>query len=402
MNTPRAAAVCLLIALLLPTIPCAHAQQTIAQYRMSDKIFCRQDIDALDKSVQLTVEQRTAVESLFRLAQTKVVAFSGRLSRESAELQEKMGQQKLTPEEREENARKERIDAAKSAIAAGDALAAIEREALADVRTLLTPEQIERGWQDFERYRRRLLAEWAPSVTRAGHTPESFLRPLKLGKADSDAIADILSAYQRELDILLLARMRELERIYKELAETGEHTPGSFERPEMMTDKIRRLHTSVATKIESALSDPARDQFMRQRVGLQFGIDRVGKDDWTSHIIRLPSLTPEQKERMDAIIAKGDSALFQMLLSGVRACDDLVLRGQTTDEIRHAYHDCYRRATAIISDARKEVRGVLRSSQVEELDAEIARQNNGPDPFGSKRSPDFDSPWLAGPEKSGK
>jgi hypothetical protein len=392
------------ILLVLGMSGLARGQQTIAQYHaLGEGLFCEQDLDALDKAVKLSPEQRDAVASLLRAALAKAVSITGRWNREGAERWEKLGQAKLSPEQREEAMRTLRADGVRDSVSVGAELAAVEREALADVRTLLTAEQIERGWAEFERFRRRVLVESGAGVTHLGHSPASIVEPLKLGKADAEAIAGILKTYERDLDALVLARMSEIEKLNKELAETGEQGGGAFERPGMKTDEIRKLQTQTILKIGGALSAEARDRLIRQRVGVQFGgIDRVGKDDWTMHMMRVASLSSEQKEQMAGIIAKGDDTLFQTLLAGVRACDDVVLRDGTSEEVRRVFHDAYRRAAAVVSESRAKVRAVLTPAQVEELDADVARQNNPSDPFTEKRSKPVDSTWLTGPNQPGK
>jgi hypothetical protein len=389
------------------TVPRAVGQVAIAEYAMvGHALFGEKDLEALDKAVKLTPAQQEAVESLMRGALARARSVQAKMNQRIREESEAMQTAAADdPANYGEVYKKYMSSYAKQALEANKEISQIEREAMGDIMAVLDRGQIEKGWSAFERHRRRIIVDQYGYGMGLGYSPRLLVRGLKFSATDVAAMEPILVHYEHELDPLLIERMKGLERVNKQFAETGEYDQAVWSRPELAGTRINRLNVQTCQAMEKALSEEGRRLFLRQRVGVetQGQFQPPSMDESVKQILRLASLTVEQKERGRELAAKADDAAFEVLLELMRQGDANAMRDGEPDPLMNPaewsrkWALIQRKSTEVISSLRKSLRGVLTPAQQGELDGEMLGVS-GDDPFKLDRTPPMESLWIAKPE----
>lgn len=409
MRSMRSLAISLAMLTSITLAPAASAQESIAEYAgVGHTLFCEQDIAELDKAAKLSPAQKEATEALMRSAATQARTIYGRLMRACTEKSEAL-QAKASDPEAYQVAHKEYMsEYMRLADAANKEIAAVEREALTDIRNALKPEQIEKGWPAFERARRRLMlvnGQWMG----LGRNPRAALMAIKPSPADAAAAEEILARYELELDPLLVQRMQALHRMYTELREKSDYDMSMWQtmwqRPDLLGPKVNKLNVKTAQAIEKALSDEGRKLFLRQRVGVELqhwqgGFQRPAADERVKQIVRLSSLSDAQRDQVKALITKADDAMFELALAALRESDEAALREEaaSAEDTQAKATQRHQKAQTQIAVLIKDLRAVLKPEQVEDIDFAFAQQP-GSDLFKTDRSPQETSAWNTDPMK---
>jgi hypothetical protein len=399
----------------LACAPTLRAQQPISECtEISHAIFTSQDLQALDKAAKLSPAQKEAIESLMREALS-------RARQEFAALLHECGQrrQEIYQAAAEDTANPEAYPIASKKYlsmyltmeaTASRKIASIEREALGDIRSTLTPEQATTGWTAFERFRRRLILEQRSWGADQGRNPRTLVIGAKLSEADLAAAEPVLASYDLSIDPLLTQRMDGLIRRHKENLERAQSGDidykflrETWQSPDLKTSAIKQLNVRTAISIEKALSEQGKKQFLRQRVGLELSdvFPRPAVDPDVRAIVKLKSLTPEQKDELEPLIEKADEAMFQVALTQLRARDDAALRAEalTEEQTRARDAETMKQYNTRLAVLVKSLRAVLTADQREELD--LSRFNrDGGDPFKAARTIEEESQWNITPEKA--
>jgi hypothetical protein len=410
MQTLRALAIGLglLAAITSAPIPQARAQETVSDYaQIGHALFCAQDVAELDKAVKLTGAQKETAESLMRGAAAQARSVYAKLMKVCQEKSEELQKKASDPEAYQAASKDYMRDYMKLSIEMNKQIISIEREALTDIRNVLKPEQIEKGWPAFERARRRLMLMNSQYYA-MGRSPRGYIQAIKLSPADTSAAEEILARYELDLDPLLIERSHGLAHMQTEMMEkadfdwSGQDWQAMFQRPDLMAAKISKLNVRNSQAIEKALSDDGRRLFLRQRVGVEFAgwISRPASDERIKMIKRLPSLTGEQKDQLNELISKADDAMFEIALAGLRESDEAALReeAQKAEDVQTKAQERQQKSQAQLAALVKSMRAVLTAAQIEELDFSYG-QEPGKDLFKTDRMPPEESEWNKDPSK---
>jgi hypothetical protein len=416
MRSLRAlSAMALLMAVLVVGGRAARGQQTIAEFAEVDHaIFTSQDLETLDKVAKLSPAQREAIETLMRDALSRARQEYGGMLHESEIRREAIYQVAAeaggTPEAYGQARKKYMSMYVVLEDATNKKIAAIEREALGDIRGVLKSEQVETGWPAFERFRRRLVLEHYSWGTDMGKNPRVLVKGAKLSTADIEAVEPVLARYDLQIDPLLVQRMEGLAHMHKENLEKAASDDFDnkswrtmWNRPDLMTAEIKRINVRAAGAVEAALSEDGKKLFRRQRVGVELTneVERPAVEDRVRRIVKLKSLSQEQKDSIEALIEKADEAVFQIALAELRSRDDAALRdpAPTEEEVQKRSAEMGKSMNAQMTSLIKSLRAALTPEQREEVDLYFLNKDGG-DPFKAARVLEEQSQWNLTPEKA--
>jgi hypothetical protein len=403
---------------LLSAVLCAgaaRAQQTITECAdINHAIFTAQDLQALDKAAKLSAAQKESIESLMREALSRARQEYGEMLHECEQRNQAIYQAAAEDTSNPDAYKVARTKYLSAYVtleaAASKKIAAIEREALGDIRTALTSEQASAGWAAFERSRRRLVLEQRGWGADQGRNPRSLVQGAKLSSDDVAAAEPVLARYELDIDPLLTKRMEGLIRMNKETLEKAHSEEVDYKvlremwkSPDLNTAEIKRLNVRAAIAVEKTLSDEGKQQFLRQRIGLEVSdeISRPAADERVRPIVKLKSLSPKQADEIHDLIEQADKAVFQMAITELRARDEAALRSEAPTEEQARAHsaETSKQYTTRLTTLVKALRGLLTSEQRAEVDL-FHYNRDGGDPFKAARKVEEESQWNITPEKA--
>lgn len=336
--------------------PASRAQETVSdQVWLGSALFTIEDLENLTEAAKLNQDQQDAALELMRGGMARARTLALRTYRggdewdwgDGADMEAKMKEWK----EKQKKQREEVVD--------------VEKSVMNDLKTLLEPAQADEGWSKFERSRRRLLLRGVQQVQQQvaqlaaqggdggmnvsysygtqNEVPDliATVRSSKLSKSDMDSIATIMDQYATSMDALI--------KDYRGAAKTmlhggqgyywgdgGEDAKPSDGDIKTINDSIKRMgetHIKYAHQVDSTLRGDAKDRFMRQRLRAEF------KWQWMPSkrlpqmkgILKLKSLTSEQKEQLGGLMKKTDNELLRLASESLRKQDEQKLSGKEED-----------------------------------------------------------------------
>lgn len=384
---------------LLPGV--AHGQQLMAEYiGAGQPIFNEEDVGTLARVYGLTPEQRTAVDALLREAMAKAYKRSMRVWESTPWDGQAISRQPLEdPDEEAAFQEKQMSDWYRRSVEAGRECARMERDALADVESILTKEQRARGWTEFDRQRRRAVvhlgAYWF------GCDPAATLRKLEAGEADQKAAAPILERLEERMDGLIVRRMAAIASMNERALAGKKIEDDAWMRPEMMHKEIRALNVRTFRDISEVVSEGLADAIARQRAGTElWAFQPLDRDGQFVSITTLVSLTQEQRSAMDALIDADRRSLVEFVQETLRLQDSLVLAGEEATAIQIKVQERLPKFEDLKARLVKELKEVLTVEQRLGL-AAVSAQQDYDQMFNQKRSMLPDSPWRVMPRRAG-
>jgi Spy/CpxP family protein refolding chaperone len=181
-----------------------------------------------------------------------------------------------------------------------------------DVQAVLTPEQAQK-WPTVERMQRR-----ESSMRRGFISGErvDLVNLVEETKVDVEVVRPILEQYEVELDRELIRRNDWQEKQFSRMGELRQE--GDFEAIQKLieegrelTVKVRDVNRKYARQIENALTDEQRGAFAAgfKRASFPDVYRPAQVSEQIEVAAKLRDLTPEQKERVEALRASHDKAV---------------------------------------------------------------------------------------------
>lgn len=398
--------------------PAARAQETVSdQVWLGSALFTIEDLENLTEAARLNQDQQDAALELMRGGMARARTMALRTYRggdewdwgDGADMEAKMKEWK----EKQKKQREEVVD--------------VEKSVMNDLKTLLEPAQADEGWSKFERSRRRLLLRSVQQVQQQmarfsqgqdgsamsmslwsggmqGEVPDliATVRSSKLSKSDMDSIATIMDQYATSMDALI--------KDYRGAAKTMLHggqgyywNDGSEDaKPsdgdiKVINDSIKRMgetHIKYAHQVDSTLKGDAKDRFMRQRLRAEFKWQWVPSKrlPQMKGILKLKSLTNEQKEQINSLMKKSDNELLKLASESLRKQDEQKLSGKEQDnENPWAYmqgsdaQDRQKKEAKIRKDLVKDALALLDDGQKTAYETGIESEQDLADAFDKRR-----------------
>ncbi len=403
------------------TVMPASGQETIADcganYTM---VFCEDDLISLEKAVQPAPEQLDAARVLMRAGAERVRELQVKAQREQAELCDwgslprRKGGDEAADEEYTRAYERMMTKYQSHAINSTREIAVIEREVLGDVMSILTKDQIERGWSVFERSRRRVLVD-SPGISWGmGTNPRELVRVLTLDDAERAAIEPILLQRDTAVDAMITRRMKAVRALNDTILATGKVDYAQWNSPGMMTAEIRRLNVRTTHAVENALAESKREIFKRQRVGTELANQYTPAATWpgVQVLAEHKVAKPEQHEKMKIIVKECDTNVLKLALEVLRTDDAKVMFGNAepkaeSDNVRdhQEAEDRQRTLGAMMKQLIKDLRATLSAEQLAAIDGANDLVNggvatSGDELFKTTRVPKVKSIWVEEEETS--
>jgi Spy/CpxP family protein refolding chaperone len=283
----------------------AHAQESIAgDMWTGNALFTIDDVDLLEDVCSLSAEQTELAKELLKGVRLKNRGIRKRWERTWEDMREKAEQDGWdSVQDDYKKMAEEMVNLSK----------ALETEFLTDLRSLLTDEQANAGWNEFERGRRRLLLRDDEAPVNADLL--GMLRAAKVTKEQRDGMKEILDPYLAQLDSLIQER-RPLHREvgwgpmrYFRDTEPSEETQ---KRHAELTQRIGQLHVRTARLVEEKLEDPPKTAFLQQRLRIEWGQHYPDFIGWSrmQDVLRIRSLTSEQRQLIRQLVRAAEEKLL--------------------------------------------------------------------------------------------
>lgn len=328
----------------------ARAQETISdQVWLGSTLFTIEDLENLTEAAKLTQDQQDAALELMRggMARARTMALRTYRGSDDFDWNDGEDQEKKMKEwqDRLEKQRREVVE--------------VEKSVMEDLKSLLEPAQADEGWAKFERSRRRLLLRSVDQVQQqaaqlqGGNNMHYFgawgqesvpdlvatIRASKLTKEDVESISLIMEQYATSMDALIKDYRAGAKLLLKgqqgywggwsDDSEAEKPSEGDLTKVMDSIKRMKETHVRHAQQVDNTLTGDAKDRFMRQRLRAEF------KWQWTPSkrlpqmkaILKLKSLTKEQREEVTGMIKKADEELMRLAAEGLRAQDTARLSG---------------------------------------------------------------------------
>ena len=335
------------------------------------------------------------LESLMRGATQRARRLTWEFSDESSEMLEPLNAAASEPEKYQEAYKTYAAATSKLAAVYGKKTAVIERETLADMLAVLSPDQIKDGWPVFERSRRRLLMAYFQSGGSSGPQPMLIVRAMKLAEPNAAAVAPVLDQYELQVDALIKGGLLSI-RAAKEKAAEGVIQEHEAWLQAFKARDVLRLNVQTIHKVAALLDEPAREQLMLQRVAreIAYAFQRPSTLDYLLGFTKVAGLTAEQRTQMETLFREADERVLSAAKSYLSVFDDWALgsdpEGDSDLQKRYAEHT--RATSAGLQTLYKSLRNALTPEQ---LDAMYIPDSARGDAFKQERDPTPDSTWLS-------
>lgn len=283
----------------------ALAQEAIAgDMWVGNTLFTIDDIDLLEEACELTPDQLVYAKELLKNVRLKSRGVRKRWERSWEDMSEqaniegwdKIRENYKTTAERMVNENK-----------------ALEQEFTTDLRSLLTEEQIAKGWHEFERGRRRILVRDDEAPVNADLL--GMLRAVKVTKDQREAMKEVLDPYLSQLDALIQER-RPLQREVgwgpmRWLRET-EPSEETTKRHSELTQRIGQLHVRTARLVEEQLQDPQKSQFAQQRLRIEWAGNYPDFIGWgrMQEVLKIRTLSTDQRQTIRQLVKAAEEKLL--------------------------------------------------------------------------------------------
>lgn len=358
----------------------AHARQTLADLPdVANSTFNRADLDAMQRLVpQLSPEQTEAIEAELVSAMEEM----GREISKSRLARWDRGRESGAGLDNEQRIRvwraQQRVEAEETGILA----VKLERRTLERIRALLTPAQIEDGWEAWQRSRRlRLMPEVFSYTGLRVETVPQVLALARLGPEDQAAAADLLDAHAIELDALLrlgidLQRTLAAKLRAVDLPVGGEkESLPEYGRLLELSHQADKLSVRTFQRLAALLSAEGRVRLERQRAealcGVEQFVDRTGSERGVRDInfmdrrqaLTIASLTDDQRTAIRALLETARAKALDVYRQDLAEADRAVLDGGEFRRDESTAKARERSISEIGSRLRDDIRSLLTDEQ---------------------------------------
>ncbi len=295
-----------LCALLLPAIcaitPSAVAQEVIARDVYIDShLVTVDDVEFLRDAARLTSEQMEAATTLLTGCRERLAA---------AQRRQERADRKWREIEDEEVRDKEYRRLMEKYV---EDCATAEQEFMSDLKSLLTDGQQD-AWRRFERARRRLLIRNTVNLERIDLV--SILRNAGGDDGKNPEMASAIEQYEQEMDLLVQQRRplaKALGRSTYGWLNRRDEDPKADADCRAVAARIMELHARTARAFAQLLPEEKRDVFDTRYIRAIWGetLPHFLRDEEVAEVLRVRSLSKDQRERVKEITTKAENELLQ-------------------------------------------------------------------------------------------
>jgi hypothetical protein len=372
----------------------ALAQETVSgEVWLGGQLFSSEDLDTLRAVAGLSDEEAKNVGEILQGAMVEARILDRKFSESFRKLQMSYWEDPELQKDHDKYTKK-MADMVK---AQTEKVEALEKGTLADVKLLLSNDQVQKGWAKFIRARQRLVLR-GEGLVRSDIA--GLVRGLKLSDEERKQIDPLLESHETTMS-QLTADIRPLIKIAGEGQGTG---PGRWfrERPEPseadstryqnLIKKLQSEYIQTAQKIEPLLSSENRDGFIRLRVkieGENTGMVFTSKNDMrTRSILRMRSLSKAQREELKGIIKKSDEEYFELNKKLLRHVDALRLKGEEFSWDDEEYRKLAKDGVKITEKLYDTLFAKLTPAQQEAIGSGLQGSDDAEEAFRRPRRPD--------------
>ena len=412
-----AAVVCGVIEVMAPSARAQEVEAVAGDVWLGGSLFTVEDLENLDDACGLKPEQKEAGLELMRGAMARARTMSLKYYRgwQDQELPEDGGEADYAKqmEEYQNKMKKQQED-----------VVTLEKEVMNDLKALLETAQTDLGWQRFERSRRRLLVRDAHSVvlqmSQAQNSGDGFsysygyqepvvdviamVRASKLSPAERESLKDVVEPYESSMDSIIsdwrpLARQHGKSSMMMWWDMNGRQAPSKADVDKVndLFKRMRQLQVRTARRVEDTLTGPAQERFQRQR------LRRESKYRWmpakrapeVAAVLRLRSLTTDQKSQIDGLVKAADSELLKFAMEDRHRLDEIILLDKEPspqDMWGGGDPERARDEQKLRRKLTRDVLALLSADQRNAYDTGIENEQDLVQAF-DKRRGDADSPW---------
>jgi hypothetical protein len=406
----------------------AHASEDVetvsGDVSLGSSLFTVEDLENFDAACTLMPEQKEAALELMRGAMSRARSMSLKSMRgwQDMDWSEEQADMAKAMEEFQDRAKKQ-----------GEEVLKLEKEVMVDLKSLLESAQVGEGWTKFERSRRRLLVRGAHFVlaqarSQVGEGDEdnpmhmmhafggdqgvidvvAMVRASKLTPDEIAPLADTIETYETSLDSLVtswrpFARAHGNSRSMFFWVDPSKQAKPSKGDVEQMGDVLKRmcqLQVRTSRKIEETLTGAALERFQRQRLRreMRWQWQPAKRTPEIIAVLRLRSLTADQKSGIDELLKKADSELLKFSVENLHKMDEKVLLDKEPEESDMygdwgpEQHERVRQEQKLRRSLTKDVLALLSPDQRAAYDTGIENEQDLAQAF-EKRRRESNSPW---------
>ncbi len=408
MNRPRFATACAAVALLATAAAPALAQRALVAKRGSEAEmpFTGEHMALLIERCALTPEQIDAADMLFdefRDTFTELRADLRRMQREMKETDWKSDARAAAWADAYEQIQRVQRQV-------GERSVELQVAFLTDMKLLLTDEQIEQGWDSFERT--RLRRAYLPRIPVFGlrgdveRTLDQLIEDEVLTTADVDTLRDIVERWELGVD-------RSVERVGGLMDELDDQFAGmkNGEMPDVeamdrwladakrVVGRVVDAHDRASREIEGVLGPDKgplfREAFAEDRYPRQYKMTDIRPR--AERITRaIDDLTDDQLAQIDLIVERHEREMGPLRRSVIAAETEMIMEATAADLMTKAmetsdYERLETRAEELMAQSVAQLEGVLTPEQLDALtgleddEADAKWSGKGEDGAGSKR-----------------
>ncbi|MCC6426787.1 MAG: hypothetical protein IT435_08185 [Phycisphaerales bacterium] len=352
----------------------AHGQDALAPYLEDDyEPFGAYDLVWLNRHGNLSEDNRQAGRDILEGARIELTVAQRALERARYRLDVE------TPDDDQEK-RREAMQTQGRALEAKfrSRREQIEREYLADLRMLLEPSQ-DREWQSFLHDRRIMafrMGGGPPSMPRlrqlltemplSSQEKESIAKPLIEHEAEFDKlITEYLGIWKQRRDVIIAAGDGDI---------SGVQMQGFQSRMQAVSAKVLALSERAARTIAGELT-PENAAILASRIDVHrtqslLGITVLQQDQGLADLMRISTLTKEQKQRLRALVRSADAEIakhYKPVLSAYEARSLEEWRDMTQAE-QESYEKASKGSDPVYAKLRQEMNEVLTADQRRAMD----------------------------------
>lgn len=330
-------------------------------------LFTIEDVDELDRAAGLSDEQRRAVRDLMLGAMTEL-----RSARAAARARQE--QRRAEIESRVKVLDLEAVEAALAepdpgAVKMPDA-AALEAKTYAALQSLLSDEQVGRGWESFLRHRRGMAlgavtigADGGPG-TIALVRLETLVAEAGLGPEDQKLVGPIIAGVRERMDVSLRGLIDAARRAGAPGAKMAE-VESAVERRRELEDTLRLEYLRACGAVQAGVSAEGRAKVLRRRVereGMAFEVQRTGfglRIERIGEIRERADLLDEAKAALGDLRERGRAEILDSLAPELERRDREVLAGRAWTLDRGTRRTLVERIVAIDRRVWEEAMGIV-------------------------------------------
>ncbi len=399
-----------ILAAPVPVFAQENVESVAGDIWLGGSLFTVEDLENLDDAVKLKPEQKDAALELMRGAMARARTMSLKYYR---------GWNDQDWSEDESDSTNAAHDYQKKMQDQMAEVVKLEKEVMSDLKALLENEQADLGWQRFERSRRRLIIRGAQQIVQQlGYSEGSHFamaygmqeplidvialaRSSKLTPAERAPLNEVFEPYETSMDSLV-NDWRPFAKDHGNMMMwymPDRKQPSEADKDKMqdLVKRMRQLQIRTARKVEEALTGAALERFQRQRLRResQYRWMPAKRSPDVAAVLKLRSLTTDQKGQIDGLIKEADSQLLKFAIDDRHKMDESVLSGkEPTPEEMYGQGNAerYKQEQKLRRKLTKDVLALLTADQRTAYDTGIENEQDLVQAFDKRRS-GSDNPW---------